>query len=337
MSTYFFEKESIRRFFHPFLPFLPCMKKHLIYLFLIYYKTSHSERDTLPPVRHAEPSLIQEERKMKARTSLKSRKTYITMKASLMTLALMAALPTLAGQARLIFLPTTATTAPAATAPAAATPTETTPVAAPPCALTWELGAGYNFATRHLAPGDDELNPKVDTLNIDLTAVYKLAEQHALTLRFGYAGGTDSVTETETWTEGGYTIHESYRVHARVNNFYLMPGYRFTQALTDTVSLFAGANIGVANSSVKIKETWEGSAAGYSGGESYKAHGSEFGLAYSAEIGIRYNITPTWDIFIAYQLFGSTAKPDVDYGDGDVAKTRQQLSHGIRVGIGCQF
>jgi len=257
-----------------------------------------------------------------------------------MTLALVAALPTLAGQARLIFLPSsaaTAATAPAAIAPTAATPAAATPVAATPCTLTFELGVGYNFATRHLAPGSDELNPKIDTLNIDLTAVRKLTEQHALTLRFGYAGGTDSVTESTTWVEEGYTIRDSYRVHARVNNFYLMPGYRFTQALTDSVSLFAGANIGIANSSVKVKDTWETSGAGYSYGESYKAHGSEFGFAYSAEIGIRYAITPAWDIFVAYQLFGSTAKPDVDYGDGDVEKTRQQLSHGVRVGIGCQF
>lgn len=222
------------------------------------------------------------------------------MKAAIIILAA-AALPAMAGQPANI----------------ATTPWEVSPgplVASP---ITVELGAGYNYAV-HKAMEMGTPNARVNTYNVDLTSVYHLDDHNALTMRLGYATG--SGRETADYTGEGDLL----RNRIRSNSFSLMPGYRYTQPINDKLSAFAGANIGIGNTSLKYKDSNDLSL--------YKSHDSDWGFVYSAEAGIRYALNTNLDIFAAYQFSGSTAQPEIDR-----VNSRKQISHGLRIGVGMKF
>ncbi|MCI7698528.1 MAG: porin family protein [Akkermansia sp.] len=198
----------------------------------------------------------------------------------------------------------------------------TTPAATPapapvpaPVVSPWaiELGAGFNKAAKvtikGFADGEDTTQKKVNTWSWDVTGVYNLNENNALTLRLGYAYGNrqQDVADriiTNTWS--------------------LMPGYRYTYALNDQWSLFAGANIGIVNHAWRVKTEGE------------TAHKSTWGFGYSAELGVRYDICPKWNVFAAYQFSGNTAAPRLD-DDEWYVNTKKQNFHGVRIGVGYTF
>ena len=183
-----------------------------------------------------------------------------------------------------------------------------------------EAAVSYNFAARDIFRFGDFTGPKVDTLGVDLTGVYTVTENSSFNLRFGFATGSDDKT-----------YDELLRLRARVNNFYLMPGYRYTHALGDYVYGYIGANIGIINQSVKLR------LAEYD--VVNKGHGSDYGFAYSAEAGLRYEISKHFDVFVAYQFFGSTAEAGGSHGDddSDIAQMRSQLYHCVRAGVSFDF
>ena len=182
-----------------------------------------------------------------------------------------------------------------------------------------EAAVSYNFAARDIFRFGDFKGPRVDTLGVDLTGMYTVNENSSFNLRFGFATGSDSKS-----------YDDFFSLRARVNNFYLMPGYRYTMPLGDYISGFIGVNIGVINQSVKLKLT----------DEDYidKAHGSDYGFAYSAEAGLRYEISKHFDVFVAYQFFGSTAEVGGSHDhDSDIAEMRSQLYHCVRAGVSFDF
>lgn len=182
-----------------------------------------------------------------------------------------------------------------------------------------EAAVSYNFAARDIFRFGDFKGPKVDTLGVDVTGMYTVTENSSFNLRFGFATGSDSTT-----------YDDFFRFRARVNNFYLMPGYRYTMPLGDYTSGFIGVNIGIINQSIKLKLTDEDFAD--------KAHGSDYGFAYSAEAGLRYEISKHFDIFVAYQFFGSTAEVGGSHDhDSDIAEMRSQLYHCVRAGVSLDF
>ena len=194
----------------------------------------------------------------------------------------------------------------------------TVPAPAPapaPIVSPWavEVGTGYNFASKNLFKGDED-QKKVNTWGWDLTGVYKLDENNALTLRLGYAYGSRKQDDD---------------ARAKVNNWSLMPGYRYTYALDDQWSLFAGVNVGVTN--MKWRITGGGEATDKSG----------WGFGYSAELGVRYAINTNWDVFAAYQFSGSTASPKYTWTDGNTfehsIEAKSQNYHGVRIGVGYTF
>lgn len=180
-----------------------------------------------------------------------------------------------------------------------------------------ELGVGYNFAARDIVKVDGASSPRVDTLGIDITGVYAVNDNSSYNLRFGFASGSDDVH------------YDFVKSDVRINNFFLMPGYRYTHRLGDYVSGYIGANIGVINESIKLKLS--------SPNDRYtqRYHGSEFGFAYSAEVGLRYMISQHFDVFLAYQFFGSTAEPGLN-GEPH-SSTRAQLYHSVRAGVSFDF
>ena len=182
-----------------------------------------------------------------------------------------------------------------------------------------ELGVGYNFAARDVLRIDGvNDSPKVDTLGVDLTGVYTVNENSSFNLRFGFATGSDDTQ-----------YDDIANLDARVNNFFLMPGYRYTHRMGEYVSGFIGVNVGVINESLKLKLNDDLGT--------YRAHGSEFGFAYSAEVGLRYRISRHFDVFLAYQFFGSTAEPGLNDIDRSAVHGREQLYHSVRAGLSFDF
>lgn len=189
------------------------------------------------------------------------------------------------------------------------------PAAAPTCSV--EIGVSNNWAARDiLKPGH---SGHVDTIGTDITLVHAFNEHHAVDLRFGYA-----------WGHGcAHFNSEDSELRYRSHTFSLMPGYRFTTALTDKVSAFVGANVGVVNSSLK-------GAAIVSDIARVKGHDSDWGFGYSAEVGLRYALCETMDLFVAYQFSGNTARPKLR-DEGAVESAKRQVYHGVRAGVGIKF
>lgn len=203
-----------------------------------------------------------------------------------------------------------------------------------------EVAGGYQFAIREFQKSpmvsdgknlyrSDWSMPKVDLISADITGVYNLTDRQALTLRFGYAAGDDSVGGDE----------ERARVKDEVELFTIMPGYRYTMPVyQDKLKAFAGVNAGVAY--LKYKSTQSGAPDDF---YNTKVDDSDWGFAYSAEIGLRYDVTENIGIFAAYQFSGNTAdvkrlpynrnpkNPMIDN------QTRMQVYNGVRAGLSYAF
>ncbi len=191
-------------------------------------------------------------------------------------------------------------------------PTTIYPAPAPcttPCPYSWELAAKYGFATSDIYRG---VSDSVDTYGGDLTFVYHMNKCHSINLRGGCTYGHDA--------------HSLYDATRKVNlhTFYLMPGYRYTHALNDKWSAYLGGNVGAANLSVKDNLR----------GDFFhrKDHNSEYGFAYSGEVGLRYSLCENSELFLAYEFFGSTARPGVRDGH-----TKRQTYNVVRTGVSFQF
>ncbi len=195
--------------------------------------------------------------------------------------------------------------------PMAPAPIVTPQAPAPACCpLTFEVAGVYNYAHNDLFA--ENYVKDIDTYGADITAVYALSDKHSLNLRLGYTFGDEAIT---------YGV---VRNETDVHTFSLMPGYRYTQPITEKLAAYAGVNVGLVNVSVKDRWTAPGAVEG--------AHDSEYGLGYSAEIGLRYEVAENWEVFAAYQLSGSTATPAPEMRD-----THKQLYSGVRVGAGFKF
>ena len=217
------------------------------------------------------------------------------------TLALIAlAAPALAGTKTVV-----------ATVPAPAPTPAPAPIVSP-----WaiEVGTGYNFASKDLFKGVED-QKKVNTWGWDLTGVYKLDENNALTLRLGYAYGSRK---------------QDNDIRYKVNNWSLMPGYRYTYALSDKWFAFAGANVGLVSFAWLDKEKEDLG----------NNHKSGWGFGYSAELGVRYAVCGNWDAFVAYHFSGDTASPRYIVtrgGQSTSIRPKKQNFHGVRIGVGCKF
>lgn len=214
-----------------------------------------------------------------------------------------------------------------------------------------EIGGVYRWAAKDIAKGADE---DVDVWGGEITGIYKLTENHAITLRFGYHGGEESETTTvvsrpevfepvidnsDIAPEGqipeyeGDTIYSRDKAKVEVSSLYLMPGYRYTGAICDSVSWYAGANVGIAYT--KGKYSWsefESVNGDPICDESGKGSDKDWGLAASAEIGLQYHITDSVYLFGAYQYWASTAQPEKNG-----VKMKKQHYHTVNAGVGINF
>ena len=213
-------------------------------------------------------------------------------------LAAMLALPTFAGQKVIVN--------PAPVAPVA-------PAVASPWSI--ELAATYTWGVPDIYLNNNGHCKEIKSIGADITGVYAIDEHQAVTLRFGYTWGGEKFAYGGEWWD-----------KTRIHTFSLMPGYRYTDAITDQLSWFVGANVGIANASYKESSYVEHHRA-------YFGHKSGWGFAYSAEIGLRYELTESLDVFCAYQYGGNTASPK----NNGYRVAHRQHGHTARVGVGIKF
>lgn len=214
-------------------------------------------------------------------------------------LAAMLALPTFAGQKVIVNQAPVAPVAPAVASP-----------------WSVELAATYTWGVPDIYLDNNGHCKEIKSIGADITGVYAIDEHNSVNLRFGYTWGGEKFATGEEWNK------------TRIHTFSLMPGYRYTSPICDKLSWFAGANVGIANASYK-----DNTYVGTERQVDQAFHKSAWGFAYSAEVGLRYELTESLDVFCAYQYGGNTASPKIE---GERIYHRQH-GHQARVGVGIKF
>lgn len=193
-----------------------------------------------------------------------------------------------------------------------------------------EIGANYNFAMRDLLKHSQGSCKAVDTMGGELTLLHRNAEHDSMYVRLGYAYGGES--------HGGSYGFRNDNIKLNTHTFALTTGYRYTRSLAERTSMYMGAGIGVVNQSIKTKFTADGFHRERD--FSYKAHDAAWGFAVEAEVGLRYQLCPCWDVFLAYRFSANTAKNSLGRGDvelTDFNRNHRQFFHGITAGVGFKF
>ncbi len=190
-----------------------------------------------------------------------------------------------------------------------------------------EVNGAYNFALKDIADIEGSGGFKVDTYGLDLTAVYRIDKHNSVNLRFGWATGDNDDNIADYEYEGGY-IYENWK--AEVTNITIMPGYRYTTAVTDSMDFFCGANAGLVRTEVEATETVNTFRGIFSASEKE----NEWNFAWSTEVGITQKMFVNGKLTLALQLQGLCAQPYFKYFGGE---SDSQLQLGVRAGYSCQF
>ncbi len=186
-----------------------------------------------------------------------------------------------------------------------------------------EVNAAYNFALKDIA---SDLALKVDTYGLDLTAVYRIDKHNSVNLRFGWATGDN---DDNVWFSdvdlGAYSVNEK----VEITNITIMPGYRYTTAVIDSMDFFWGINAGLVRTEAELTASLYGLA-------SASMKKDEWNFAWSTEVGIAQKVSEHSKLTLALQLQGLYAQPSYNE-DGEEYKPSSQLQLGVRVGYSCQF
>ncbi len=194
------------------------------------------------------------------------------------------------------------------------------PTSAPPTTLeqSWWMEASgfYGFAQNDLIEQAGANIDQVDSYGGDLTLGYDLDARNSVNMRFGYGYGSHSQNDLLTTPS---------KLTAKVHNFELSAGYRYTHPITESISAYLGGQVGVSNESVKLRfSTANGRT---------NSHDSDYGIYYAAELGMQYHITADCYTFIAYQFQGSSSRPKINYDNISIS-TKKQGYQTVRIGMG---
>lgn len=170
---------------------------------------------------------------------------------------------------------------------------------------TFSVEASYGLAFDDLFDfGDDDSNPSVDVAGITFRYTKPL---RALTPDgslvpevFGLVGigyGSDELVERE-WD---YSWKETYSVVQAQ----LAVGGNLRYRITDVVSVFGGARIGVGYTSIK----YEFEENHY---EYYDKTQDDVGFLYGGGVGVDFEVTDAFGLRFAWDYIGSTARPELD-------------------------
>lgn len=183
-----------------------------------------------------------------------------------------------------------------------------------------EIAGVYNMANSDLVEGFDT---KINTRGVDFTGVYRTTENHAITLRLGVAYGEESKS-----------LLSVVRYKVKLLSWTVMPGYRYTWRANDTLSIYAGVNAGVGQMRADIDCSLL----------NYCEERHETGFAYSAEIGLKCDLSERVSLLAAYQFGGNLVRIDfpgnvsINGSLYDVSfKTKKQTYNTFRIGLGIRF
>lgn len=176
------------------------------------------------------------------------------------------------------------------------------PVAAP---SVWavEVGPSYTLATKDLVDDIDG----IDMAGIDITGVYYINENWAITLRGAWSYGETDVHEWFNTDTQEYWIDD-----IDGEKWSLMPGVRYRDEICDSWSWYVGVNFGVTHFELNAVD----------------GNSDASGFSYSVEAGVQYEMTDDWYAYGAIYGEGCTADP---------AGVRDQFGVGIRAGVGFEF
>ncbi len=208
-----------------------------------------------------------------------------------------------------------------------------------PTGFWFEMGAFAGLATEDINGAYPALNPQgtgasnlfenldnpgvgeVNIVGADITGGYDLNDNFAITFNIGYGYGSAANTDRIT----GDIL---YRERVSVHTFTFMPGVRYTYDLSPQWTLYAGLAAGIANESVKYKISEREFGM-------QRSHDSEWGFAYSAQIGAQYHFCTCMYAYAAYEFRGSLAEPTLIH-QAPVSSEAQSF-HVLRVGVGFKF
>ena len=171
------------------------------------------------------------------------------------------------------------------------------PAPAAPSAFGVEVGAVYTSALNEVDEGIDGVN----TWGVDVTGVYELTPNWATTLRVGWATGSDDLAPV---------------AELEVNTVNIMAGIRYSAPITESLTWYAGGEIGAAyvNYTVSVLDEEEDFG--------------DWGFAYGVETGLQYAVTPGLYLYSALHYGGNFAEPE---------DTKAQSGWGVRMGLGGKF
>ena len=173
--------------------------------------------------------------------------------------------------------------------------------------VTWEAAVNYNIGITNICKYKQ--SPSINTLGLDVTGLYNLKENHYITCRLSYAHGNDSDFVLNQWA--------------------IMPGYRYEYRINEQCTAFAGAFLGLGYSTLD-----------YAGIDEQKRRGLNrkdemLNVQYSLEAGARYTVAPDIELLGAITFNGGTSPIlGISYDEGG---SEEQASVGARIGVGFKF
>ena len=173
-----------------------------------------------------------------------------------------------------------------------------------------------------MADADDWLH-NINTVGFDVTALYNIDSNWAATLRFSWAYGSGTYSEIDG--PGAYFWEKS-----EITNWSITGGVRYTAPISETLSWFAGANAGWGRTEMKAinKEVQGTDITSYG-----DAGADDVGLSYSAEIGLKYDLTSDLYIIGSAGVRGVWTTPNWPSG----YRSDQQFSTSAGIGLGWKF
>lgn len=200
------------------------------------------------------------------------------------------------------------------------------PPAPAACPFSVEIGATYRFAAKELI--NDAPSKEIDVYGPEITGVYALTDEHALTLRFGYNNGSEALRVSEA-------DNAWWKENMHVHSFYLMPGYRYTANLNETWRVFVGVSAGITNESLKYRYAY-GDITDFL---NINTHSSDWAIGCMVELGVQYHVTESTYLYAAYEFYASKAEPRFRHPDilDSSFGAKSQVYHSIRAGVGIAF
>ncbi len=169
----------------------------------------------------------------------------------------------------------------------------------------WEVAGHYSHSCTDIDANHS--SPAIHTWGIDLTGLYQVKENHYLTFRLGYAYGSSD----------GYEL----------NQFSIMPGFRYEAPLGESMRFYAGAGVGLGISILSYPGM-------HSFSHSISSEDDMANLVYYLEMGLKYEISPSVDVGAALIFQGGTSP----FRDAEFERaTEEQAAIGIRFGFSGAF